>query len=821
MNVDVFISHHTDSSKYIVKAIANKLESVGIRCWYSGRDIIGGSYADIIMQAIASCKIFLLVLNREASESPHVRNELEAITNRLVSKENVTILSFRMEDSDIAMGALYYTQRFHWIDALDPPMYMRIEELADRVEKLLGREENKSGQENVVTPRYRLISRAPQPKEIFLGRDVLLDEISQIFSFGQHVVFLQGIGGIGKSELAKQYAVRNREDYDQIVFLDYFGGLQQMLCATEGLEIEGIERRAEEKDADFFARKLKVLNKVASERTLLIVDNFDVDDDPDLKVFLQGNYRVIFTTRNTHSGYPTIYVDAIEDMDVLMQIFSKNYGSTLSPEERPVLEEIFQLIGCHTYTIELLAKQMEASFLSAEEMLNLLREGNLNENISETVTGRLHQRTAFDHILALFNIDHMSDQEKQLMMYLSLSGTGGVPARRFKEWAQLPDFKAVNQLINRSWLRRENGQRLSMHPLVRSVVHHVLKPTVENCRAYLYQMCLYCYRAWFRSYSENITVADTVQSVLEYFTELPGTDYLYFSCYANFLWQVGRFNVSIFQMHRVYDACVRDLGVNTMTTGFVAKALGACYFNSRRKQESIYWYKKGLESMQRSGEEENEDLAMSYEKVARCYTWEYEQDFAKAEELFRISLEIRERLLDKIFKGIIPPRQEEYDPYDINLAYTRIAEVHMEMGRMYQAMGNYEKGSQYALRYVELVKQYCPDDISGVAYGHYDCGVCQYHMGIALQKEGDEVSAAEQLTLAVMNLKKALDSNMKMRGALAIDTIDNQEYLADVYVAQGRYGEAANHYMAVLGMVEKLLGESHPRINQVKEKMIF
>ena len=225
--------------------------------------------------------------------------------------------------------------------------------------------------------------------------------------------------------------------------------------------------------------------------------------------------------------------------------------------------------------------------------------------------------------------------------------------------------------------------------------------------------------------------------------------------------------------------------------------------------------------MQRSGEEESEDLGMSYEKVARCYTWKYEQDFAKAEELFMISLGIRQRLVEKVSQGIIPPRQETYEPYDLNLAYDRVAEVHMEIGRMYQAMGNYEKGSQYALQFVELVQKYRPDNLSGAAYGYYDCGVCQYHMGIALQEAGNAAAGEKQLLMAADNLKKALATNMKMRGALAVDTIDNQEYLADVYAALGRYGEASNHYMAVLSMVESLLGKNHPRISRVKEKMAF
>ena len=60
-----------------------------------------------------------------------------------------------------------------------------------------------------------------------------------------------------------------------------------------------------------------------------------------------------------------------------------------------------------------------------------------------------------------------------------------------------------------------------------------------------------------------------------------------------------------------------------------------------------------------------------------------------------------------------------------------------------------------------------------------------------------------------------------MRGALAADTIENQEMLGDLYAAQGRYGEASNAYMAVISMVEKLFGKDSDRIESVKQKMDF
>ena len=66
MDIDVFIGHHTKSSLHIVEGIVNKLEAVGIRCWYAPRDT-EGAYASSIAKALNSCSVFLLILNRAAS----------------------------------------------------------------------------------------------------------------------------------------------------------------------------------------------------------------------------------------------------------------------------------------------------------------------------------------------------------------------------------------------------------------------------------------------------------------------------------------------------------------------------------------------------------------------------------------------------------------------------------------------------------------------------------------------------------------------------------------------------------------------------------
>ena len=142
MDIDVFISYHTKSSKHITEAICNALESRKIKCWYAPRDT-ENEYASNIGEVIANCKIFLLVLNKESSHSFDCLNEINLACERIRNNEPISIIPFQVDNQDISMDAKYYLGRFHWIDALTPPLEKRILELADRIEFVLGEDKYK------------------------------------------------------------------------------------------------------------------------------------------------------------------------------------------------------------------------------------------------------------------------------------------------------------------------------------------------------------------------------------------------------------------------------------------------------------------------------------------------------------------------------------------------------------------------------------------------------------------------------------------------------------------------------------------------------
>ncbi len=816
MNIDVFISHHTDSSLHIVEAIVNKLESNGIKCWYAPRNT-EDDYAGSIARAIKQCKVFLLILNKDASESVHVLNELNAVTKRLTKKEEVHILPFHTADDEISDEADYYVGRMHWIDAMTPPMYKRIDELVEKIASILNKNVRKALSLQGGSD-YKIISKIPQVRAVFFGRDDLIEKINGVFESGNRVVFLEGIGGIGKSETAKQYAVRYKSEYKNIVFATYNDSIKKLICDPTAFEIQGYEQ-ANKNEEEFFENKLQIIRSVCDEKTLFIIDNFDVDDDEELESFLTGRHRVIFTSRNSHCGFPAIKIESIKDEKVLVKIFEQNYGDSVPNEDIPWLEKIFDLIENHTYMIELIAKQMEASFLTAKEMYELLKEGKLQTDVSEAVKGRKQTGTAFEHLLTLFDTNRLNDEEKRVMRALSLIGNKGIAVKNFKAWCELSDMSTVTRLIHRSWIRKESGQRISLHPLMTEVVKESLRPDIENTKEFLWQVAYFAYDAWLRVYEENLNAADNIYSILSYYFPFDARGVKYFEPMISFLWQVGRFDDSIRYSHELYSVCLREYGEASMHTGFAAKSLAGAYFNSRREKESVQWYEQGLKCMKLSGAEDCEDLAMAYSKVARCCTFDFNSDKDKAEEYFNIALNMRFKIRDCFLRGGNPPEcyENEFRNFNVDAANERIGETYMEIGRMYQHFEEYDKALEYALKYKDSIEKFCKNNLSGYAYALYDIGLCHYKIGL---QKGDAESDLE-FTTAENNLKEALKINMEMRGGLANDTIENCELLGDLYTAMKRFGDASNSYIAAISMLEKLYSPEYDKIMKIKEKMMF
>lgn len=111
-----FISYASQNAA-IANALCDALESARISCWLAPRDVRPGDfYADAIVQALATCRVLVLVLSQAAIDSPHVMRELER-----ASSKRLPIIAFRTDAAPLTPGLEYFLSASQWLDASGGP----------------------------------------------------------------------------------------------------------------------------------------------------------------------------------------------------------------------------------------------------------------------------------------------------------------------------------------------------------------------------------------------------------------------------------------------------------------------------------------------------------------------------------------------------------------------------------------------------------------------------------------------------------------------------------------------------------------------------
>ena len=129
---DVFISYST-ADKLAADAVCAKVEERGIRCWIAPRDILPGiDWSDAIIDALNSCRVFVLLLSVASNDSEQVKRELQVAVGK-----GIAILPVRMEEFPLSKHMQYFIGTPHWLDAMTPPLEKHLQKLADTLTALL------------------------------------------------------------------------------------------------------------------------------------------------------------------------------------------------------------------------------------------------------------------------------------------------------------------------------------------------------------------------------------------------------------------------------------------------------------------------------------------------------------------------------------------------------------------------------------------------------------------------------------------------------------------------------------------------------------
>lgn len=197
--LDRFISH-SSIDKPVADAICHYLESAGIRCWIAPRDISTSDWASSIMDRLHRSEVFVVKISRNLIPSAEVLKEVTEATHACRY-----IFPFKVDDEMLSDRLRYHLGPCHWLDAVLPPLEDRLEELKQRILSLTDQDAIYANDRH-----WRLVEHCAWPHSMFIGREEEIEEIGKRLQENP-ILFIQGMGGFGKSEVAKGYAKRYRE----------------------------------------------------------------------------------------------------------------------------------------------------------------------------------------------------------------------------------------------------------------------------------------------------------------------------------------------------------------------------------------------------------------------------------------------------------------------------------------------------------------------------------------------------------------------------------------------------------------------------------
>ena len=812
---DVFISF-SFKDRILAEEIVNKLFSLyGITSWICTGNIYGGSrYKKDIVDAIEQAQVLVFLQSSSSVISKEVPKEIG-----IAFDAGKPIIPFKLDDAKLLSKDLQYDLAgVEFIDATVPTFDERIRDLALAIKRFLVVSPN-STPVSISTGNCKKLLSTPNvvPKSIFCGREDILQQIHTNFSNGERVLFLHGIGGIGKTQIAMQYIKRHRSDYDVVVFATYSGSIRDLVIAEFPFTLEPplirytLSDGTQEDDHSFFMRKIEHIDKIAAqEKVLIIIDNMDSEEDEDLPALMEGNSHLLITSRCDFSRYyPTITVSPIDSMETLKDIFMRNYRGDEVTADDPDLMALIELVNRHTYTIELLAQHMENSGQTAGEMSQALKAHGI-VSLNETIqSADMKKHIAYENLRKMFKIFSLNEEERTVLMYLSLMPAEGVAVRDFKKWAGLTSSRTLNNLETRSWITR-TPEGIALHPVIKQVIQYEIPANSENCFDFINKFADDITESviWHWKKSTKVKYGNIAANILSVCNELsPKTEML-----ADRAQRLMSFWVDVGLAEdlakRLYQYYSDVYGPNSHKAGTAAFRLGWIYqtypYIHNAQSLAFEWLNKAMSILAKAESSTIEELAtltMLKRTLSSLYLNMYKEN--RDPEYYRLAKEYAESELAQVSKCF----------HEGGKHYARIAGAHANLSAVLlskEETPDLEAALDHAEQALErLVKLYTQNDLDSYFALHRKAAVL-----FAMKRFGEAKAAAKESAEGYYDYSgsdRPLIIDMFVLWGDCCDVLDEHNEARQVYekalaITEALYIPGAKQIVAIQDKLARLRG---------------
>jgi len=318
----------------------------------------------------------------------------------------------------------------------------------------------------------------------FVGRS---DELAKLHCAleDSSLVFVRGVGGIGKTELMRKYLSIHQDEYDAVVFMLYNGSVSECL---QDIEIIGVD--SQDKD------KKSLLKEICdNDKILLVLDNYDVapNESEDLEALLDLNCKVIVTTRTdfTERNPSARFIEVAGLSEGTLQVIFENESElTLSNSEFEELKPILSIGKQCTYFWSMIARLVKEGAYTVSEIAKKVSDGledlEESEEIFDTKDGSYINTTVAAAMLMLFKLDELGDKEFEVLNALYFLDCLNMDKRQIKEMLSFSSNKLMNSfniLVKKGYIQKltvASREVFRISDVLRNVLEYKVKPDITK-----------------------------------------------------------------------------------------------------------------------------------------------------------------------------------------------------------------------------------------------------------------------------------------------------------------------------------------------------
>jgi tetratricopeptide (TPR) repeat protein len=333
---------------------------------------------------------------------------------------------------------------------------------------------------------------APPRNNVFTGRSSVLEQLRDRLSANITVVVpqaLYGLGGVGKTQIAVEYAYRFAANYDLVWWINAEQP-QQIRSSLDEL-CRTLHLPTSENMNDNVRTVLDALRQGRpSSRWLLIFDN--VDEPEQVREFIpQGAGHVLLTSRNQawNRAARAVEIDVFAREESVQFLARRVVGLDASDAAK-----VAERLGDLPLAVEQAGAWLSTTGMSVEQYLELL-DTQLLRMLDENPPSGYDKTTAATWLLSLDRLRHQTPAAAKLLEVCAFFAPEQIPtsliySSRFTE-VLLPYDPTLRDPILQGRLVREIGKyalasvdsaqtSVQMHRLVQAVVQDSLSPEAQS-----------------------------------------------------------------------------------------------------------------------------------------------------------------------------------------------------------------------------------------------------------------------------------------------------------------------------------------------------